>query len=120
MQRLYMLNLVIVRKTRREESRQKHDGIKMDSMGINFIPSWIRRTLFCSSGLHGELIFDHVFGNIHFGICKDLIHKFTIVCPSPSRVTRILSFSSSITSFPYTFAGRYYIIVGWINYKKKI
>ncbi|MDY3202098.1 MAG: hypothetical protein RBQ80_01850 [Methanocorpusculum sp.] len=30
MQRLCMLNPVIVRKTRREESRQKHDGIKME------------------------------------------------------------------------------------------
>ena len=54
MQRLCMLNPVIVRKTRREESRQKHDGIKMEkscprmakyTMAINFIPSWIRRTI---------------------------------------------------------------------------
>jgi hypothetical protein len=54
MQRLFMLNPVIVRKTRREEIRQKHDGIKMEkscprmekyTMAINFIPSWIRRTI---------------------------------------------------------------------------
>ncbi len=54
MQRLCMLNPVIVRKTRREESRQKHDGIKMEkscprtakcTMAINCIPSWIRRMI---------------------------------------------------------------------------
>jgi len=54
MQRLFMPNPVIVRKTRREESRQKHDGIKMEkscprmgkcTMAINFIPSWIQRMI---------------------------------------------------------------------------
>jgi hypothetical protein len=54
MQHLFMLNPVIVRKTRREEIRQKHDGIKMKkscpragkcTIAINFIPSWIQRTI---------------------------------------------------------------------------